>query len=305
MNAPELVKEDFMKFVAAVRRHFLGTSGKIEQVVTPMEVDFDYLDLAYTEISLLASWNTSSKHWFGIESDTTYYATMLTLIQRFEEMDLQVNGRRYTILSLGSGPGLYELFLCHYLRKRKVNFRLLSLDYSPGMIELQRTILATDSLRIFGKKVGVARESIEIVQGDMANLSAFAGKVDVVICNNSLQWVPDWKQVAQQIGTVMKPYGLGCAMFFVHYHAMKVVMGELTITRPLVDPVALAEEMYTQRFNMVFARSLMGGAGTGQSDSNMNRIFLDLKHYPTGAMPEKRKFTGGLSNMQHHRITAL
>lgn len=221
-------------------------------------------------------WDRQAKDWAVIETPLNYAITMATLM---EHLKIDDRVRRETILSLGSGPGLYETFLASCLAglPSSEHVTVVAVDYAPRMTQMHKQLLA--KLRLpDGRKL----TNIRPVTDDMKNLSSFdAGSVDQIICNNALQWVHDWRSVIAEMARVIKPEGLGWVYLFVHRHAMAI--GDVQTGNPLIEvpevPLdELLDELEAKRFQVRHMRQFTGQRGTGQGGGRTNRVFVLAKY---------------------------
>lgn len=142
-----------------------------------------------------AIWNTQATFWAQIETPCTYF-TFGGLF--YEWLEGKKTDR---ILSVGCGPGLYEIFLSHKLNQKQLTI-ITGTDFSNGMVtegtinkKRYRELYGSDSRTLF------KQNDANIFQGIPDNSK------DVVLSNNVLNWLPRWKKSLYEIHRVLKPGG--------------------------------------------------------------------------------------------------
>jgi len=98
-----------------------------------------------------------------------------------------------TLLSLGSGPGSYELWL---LSERIID-RVVLVDISPNMIK---------SAEIIAQRLGISG-NIQTICSSLEDLD-LNESVDVSISVNSLHWDAGWRKWIKKAASYTKPSGL-------------------------------------------------------------------------------------------------
>lgn len=288
MKKIETYLEEFRAFVESVRKLLCGSEEKIISTGVAMEAEYDPMAAENREAIFKDGWSVMASIWAGVESIPAYLITMRTILEHFEKMDIP-KGRKFRILSLGSGPALYETFLAYWFREQGYSLAVYPLDYAVQMVEFQRKILCSKDLRIGGKKLGFLKDDVIPTEGDMTDLSRFRGKIDVIICNNSLQWVADWQKAVLEMGLSMSPEGAKRAFMFIHPHAMRIRVGDMVLKREIVTYEALLDAMEGSHFSPLFQRYMNAGPGSGQSDREFLRMHIDLKFLPAGVERSWRK----------------
>jgi SAM-dependent methyltransferase len=271
----------FLQFVDRVKSQILGIDQNFVWQGVAIESDGSEILNQDPETIARKLWDTSASLWPAVESIGNYKVTMISILEHFSKIEFPKQPIK--ILSLGSGPGLYEIFLAWVLSEHGVSFRLHSIDFSQQMICLQEKILGHDAKlgKVFPRKI---RDKILPKQGDMTDLPEhFTGNFDCVIVNNSLQWVVNWQKAVAEIARVIKPNSsIGDVLLFVHPHAMKAMAGDCLIQFPEVTFPALLDELEKNNLKPNSFRQMSGTRGTGQVGSSTNRILIRAKFAPQG-----------------------
>jgi len=271
----------FIRFVREVKTRVCGLKKDFKWEGIGLDIDYDIQDPANRERLLLDGWNKMSNLWVGVESEGNYTATVMSIVESVFECRFP-QSRKLKILSVGAGPGLYEFFLASLLKKFGVNSRILSTDYSLNMIEFQNKVIDS-GISIDGSEVSSLRGMILPMIADMVQMSkVHDDSIDILICNNSLQWVTDWKKAIVEIGRVMRHDGNKLAIFFIHPHGMNMCIGGSHKTQEHIALDALLEELHNSGFSPVKTRMMVGGAGSGQGGAPLNRMMVKTEYYPNG-----------------------
>ncbi len=273
------VGNDFLVFLQFVFKSMglINEVGLIQRPIQPVAVEYDENTSASEVMS--QAWNKRAHDWAIIESPHNYAITMQTLLEFF-----RVSGKDEKVLSLGSGPGLYETYLGQFFLQNKISdkIKIICVDAAKEMTRRHREIL--DKVRIdYGASIRKI-ENVEVVTGDMSNLDFPSGSIDQIICNNSLQWVPDWKKVIAEMHRVMNPKGLGWLYLFVHTHPMGVrdKEGKLAFEFGNFQIPDLLDVLEENCFSAYHTRQIRGSRGVGQMGGETSRVFLQLVHKPAG-----------------------
>jgi len=270
--------QGFVAFVAKCLQSLdLLTPEGLERAASPYQVEVE--DESDVPALVRAMWNTKSLDHALVESPFNYLGTMATLIE-----NLQVNPRkrRETFLSLGSGPGLYEVYLGAVIQS----------VYGPGRVTIKCTDVAPRMRTAFKKVLRAARpilyidvKNVVYEVDDMTRLATVKDRsVDGVICNNALQWVPEWKKALVRIERVMDPAGLGWLHLFIHPHPMTAVTaeGRKMFTIGEIGHEELFDELEARRFRISRTRQFAGAKGTGQLGQATNRLYVLAQFAPDG-----------------------
>jgi hypothetical protein len=133
------------------------------------------------EDQISAAWDGLGKSYLLDESLDAYATTMLALLEH-----CRVPAVSEKWLSLGSGPGIYELFLA----KRFPKVSVTSVELSPEQVNIQRELLEQ-----VASKSPAVRKRLNVVQGSMTNLGDVGGDYNQILCINSLPWSSNWRAV--------------------------------------------------------------------------------------------------------------
>lgn len=273
------VGQAFLLFVQQVLRE-MGLLDVATVAVDPIHAVGDVESPAELQRILRQQWNAQADIWAVIESPAAYAITMSTLMEFF-----RVNERRpyETIVSLGSGAGLYETFLasCLTLVPQARGVNIVCVDSAEAMTRVHK-----DILRRVRTSTGDRFTSLCPITNDMAQLELPDRTVDQIICINSLQWSLDWKRVIAEMRRVMRPDGLGMLYLFIHSHPMAFVVksGE-QLRQVVIGDIQLSELLDTleeNRFVAVHQRHIGGTPGTGQLGTSLRRVFLLARYQATG-----------------------
>lgn len=222
-------------------------------------------------------WNEIAPEWPAYESDVSYQSIMYTLLEA-----LRVSGdSSETILSLGAGPGLYESFLANSLQNMDIpSPQFVVTDYAERMVAVQKRVFALAQNR----NVDVSRVKSRVE--DMTNLSFPTGSVDQIICNNSLQWVPDWQKAISEMARVINPQSLGYLYLIVHRHKMTYELHDKSKDKekktimelPDISFDDLITVLEANNFEIQKLRLVLSETGVGQRGNPINRVFIHAQH---------------------------
>ena len=284
------VGAQFLQFLSFVFRKLglLDQHGLMANPYLPIPTDTRYGEKP-TEI-MRQAWNQRATSWGVVETPANYAITMQTLL---EFLQVANKDKPETLLSLGSGPGFYETFLAQLMQQSKLeSIRIIALDYAKEMTRRHHEVLGKLYLTE-NEGGGQIRKlkNIEAVTGDMTNLKFATGSVDQIICNNSLQWVADWRKAIAEMARVINPKGLGWLYLFVHTHPMVVydMRGELMFRLGEFEIPELLDALEANKFSPYHMRQIAGSPGTGQAGMQTSRVFIKARFTPTGVMTSWRK----------------
>lgn len=277
------VNEEAMKVSSRCASEFIAF---VRMVLEGLELlRLTYAELPIVEVSategaseeelLRRGWNKVAHKWAVIESPGSYFLTMQTLIQFLRLDDKR---RQQNILSLGSGPGLYETYLGHIFEESfpGLEIRLRCIDSANEMTECHQRILR--HARWDGRKVRCVQPATD----DMTHLHVPDDCVDQIICNNSLQWTPDWRKAIAEMARVMRPDGVRQLYLFVHTHPMVLrdVDWNPVVERGKFTIHELMDALEEQHFDIHQLRQLAGCEGTGQMGGGLSRVFFLARWEP-------------------------
>lgn len=223
-------------------------------------------------------WNARATDWTVVESPLTYVVTLETLLTHYamNEKEPQV------FLSLGSGPGLYETFLGMLFDRLKI--RIICVDFAKEMTRMHGEIIRSVRYPVSeNSKTLRSVKNVEPVTGDMTALTMSDRSVDHVFCNNSLQWVPDWKKAIAEMARVSKAGGH--LYLFIHRHNMSIGDDKGTVRLDIAkfsveDTLA---ELERNHFDIYHIRQI-GSRRAGQFGARLDRVFIHAKHTPDEAI---------------------
>lgn len=275
IQAANDIGRGFIQFLKSVFEHLGLLHGSISAAnpFAPVQADDRYG--TSPDDLMKSAWNNRAHDWGVIESPTNYLITMQTLMEF-----MHISGKPETILSLGSGPGFYETYLAYLLQlNRNSMIRLVALDYAKEMTRRHREVL--DAMFLADPRNGQIRKikGVEPVTGNMTNLNFPNGSVDQIICNNSLQWVTNWKGAISEMARVVNPRGLGWLYLFVHTHPMAVydAEGQPVFSFGDIQIPDLLDALEAKRFSVYNMRQIAGSPGTGQAGLQTNRVFIQAR----------------------------
>ncbi len=277
----EPVLKEFMAFVAksreAVRQRLESIGGlKLER-----HMSFDYDPKAENMRFLKETWDAQSDIWALIETMPTYYITMLTLLEKIQIP----RDKHLRLVSIGTGPGLYETFLGKLFGQKGIGGVTTCVDFSKGMTDMHKFILSLQQQPI---------RNVEPITANMAQLPLPDKSADVVLCNNSLQWCPDWRKAIAEMARILDPSRNPFAFFVVHTHGNAMKMGTTTGEEPPVKLETITtsqifDELERNMFTINTSRQLRGSQGTGQLNGTVHRQFITTQLTPEGLKHRWRK----------------
>jgi SAM-dependent methyltransferase len=248
----------------------------------------DYTD---RETFLRDGWNHSAKFWPVIERPFNYLFTMASLMSFMPLRD-----KAATILSLGSGPGLYETYMAHVARNiLEVPVRFLCVDYADEMVAMHRRVLEA-----FVEITGTPLDNITAQTGDITGLVDIPDQsIDQVLCNNTLQWASDWKRVLDEIVRVLNPEGPREICLFVHRRPMVVCNQKMEplFERGAIRIPELLDELEAREIRIDTLVQGIGPDGSGQMGASVDRVFI-LACYEPGRQKKSWRETPLLEDFQ-------
>lgn len=290
------IGQQFVMFVREALTR-LGLLGPVGEYMQRLGVEVSVPEGAAPGEVMQKLWDNRAHDWAVVESPANYLMTMRTLLEFFK---LNNKVRKERIVSLGCGPGLYEIFLAHLFHRtfgKAKEVRIVCTDFSPEMTNQQRRVLDL-SAELFGQRV----MNVRTVTENMMRLSFPSGTVDQIICVNSLQWVPDWQQVLEEMRRVLNPKSLGWVYLLVHLHPMSVFLpsGETLFKFGDFTIPELLDALEARHFQIHSTRQIQGRAGTGQAGLPTQRYFVLARYCHRGVGLKKWReanISGALSTM--------
>ena len=221
---------------------------------------------------ITASWGQLANKWAVLETPANYGLTMGTILEFLRSNDRLRRDERETYVSLGAGPGLYELYLAQLCEKIPEchKLRFICVDAAPEMTSYTNKLI--EKLRVASR---VRLRNICAITANMTALPFADHSVSQFLVNNNLGWVPDWQQVIREITRVITPDRMGYASFFVHPHPMMLRDQEGKPIHQLnsMRSTDLMDYLEENGCSIEFTR-LFAGQGTGQAGHDTNRIFI-------------------------------
>lgn len=266
----------FLLFVRSVLEG-LGVLETAQIFGLPIGATMEFRTDEPLESMMRKLWNARAKNWTIVESPLNYAVTFQTIFEFFKVNDQQ---KKETILSLGSGPGLYETYLGALLATLpRPKVKIYCADFAREMTACHRKILAQSTTRE-GERV----RNVQPLTDDMLHLQFGKESVDQVICNNALQWATDWRKAIAEMARVMRPQGLGRIYLFVHPHPMAVfdLQGNRVAEFGKFELPELLDELEAHRFVIDYIRHIAGRTGTGQAGLPTRRVFILARFQATG-----------------------
>lgn len=138
---------------------------------------------------LKAYWDRYAEDYFLGEKIGALADTMYIILDNLSERKGQ---ERW--LSLGSGSGIYEVFLAGLLP----GVSIVSLDISDKQMIIQRGIMK----RFLDQE---KRRKIKLYTGSMEDLRSVGRGFDRIFCLDSIHWSSDWRRTVSQISDVLSP----------------------------------------------------------------------------------------------------
>jgi SAM-dependent methyltransferase len=276
----------FMKFVEDIRRFRIQKTNdpRDESGLVPVFVSFESkseFDARRTEL-IRQSWSELAPNWVFQESDLNYQVILHTLLD-FLPADL-LKRRETKIVSLGAGPGIYEIFLAWLLNRLDIGkFQFIISDYAPGMIDFQRELINESGIQILDNFISNLASFTHPLVANMEDLPEECEDASIVICNNSIQWTDNWRRVIGEISRILIPDGN--LMLTVHPHPMSIQRGgedgekEIVFEWPIIYFDDLLDEMAEHSLEPADWRMIMAN-GMGQAGRPVNRQFFSCFKRP-------------------------
>lgn len=139
-----------------------------------------------TDQAVAKAWDETGQHYPSVETPETFAITMLVLLDHLKKP----RGKERW-LSVGSGPGLYEMFLAKLFPEVTIE----SVDQSAGMIDVQKQFLTTQPKKI--------RDRVSTHVAGMCQLDDPDNSFDRIFAINCLQWVIDWRVGLDNLGRML------------------------------------------------------------------------------------------------------
>jgi SAM-dependent methyltransferase len=320
MSELEIRKTDFPLVTGNQTRLFTGDlhkySAQLERFVTTVIgwlIEWEYFikvaDTFYTvnperlsltklrsdshslEAAVNQRFNDDAFLWTAIETPFNYKATIETFLRFFPTSSVG------TILSLGSGPGVYESFLAFLLKQEQIAGKIISTDFAQGMNDINR--------RIAGRTEELCKLAFherfnnhEVQYAHCAALPFPDGYANHILCNNMLQWVVEWKLAVAEMVRVLNPID-GYVHIFVHGREMSACFEDKKVQIETFMPSTLLDHLESVGFEIHHIRLLQGDEGVGQGGGTVKRTYI-LAKLTNEKRPRWRElFSGNPSVVDH------
>ena len=264
---------DFLEFIRLSHKLMGQAELYGEESRDLARVEFHLDDPAdLTAKMITANWGQLARTWAVLESPANYGLTMSTVLEFLRGNDRLRRDEKETFVSLGAGPGLYELYLAQLCEQipECSKLRFVCVDAAPEMTsytnELIEKLQAATRARL---------RNIRAITADMTELPFADHSVSQFLVNNSLGWVPNWQRVIREMARTISPDRMGYALFFVHPHPMVLRDQEGQSIHQLntMEATDLMDYLEENGCRIEFTR-LIAGKGTGQAGNNTQRIFV-------------------------------
>lgn len=265
----QTLSNDFLQFVHQMQGQLDLPYGA--DTAAHVSVPENYSELPPQEF-LHHIWNQRASEWLSIERDPAYYTTMETLLTY---MKLHPGGNEQ-ILSVGSGPGVYECYLAS-LMEQALGSKAPTItvtDFSEEMIQIQQNIR-----QVMEEQQERKIRNMKMEVQDMTKLKAKTKTVNHLICNNSLQWVPDWQQAIREFARVITPVRSGYLYLFLNENPLTSIQtteGETVLEMTPPTPDEVIQSLEQSKFQILAVRIL--NSSEGQGSGSLHRRFIHAQY---------------------------
>ncbi|MCX6716007.1 MAG: class I SAM-dependent methyltransferase [Candidatus Taylorbacteria bacterium] len=271
-EALEPLLDDFHKFLFEVLNAVRVRCQKNGSIESMFDLKIPYDPKVEPERFIRDGWNAWANLWPLIETASTYQLTMLTILEKFH---VPKSGRM-RLVSLGSGPGIYETFFARLLQNAMIDSKVTCVDLVPQMGKVQEFIVNLNPPQL---------RNIDIITSDMSSVPLPNGCADAVLCNNALQWNRQWRKAICEMRRLLDPDSDRLLYLFVHTHKqamhVKTSTGENVVEmEPILVP-EIMDELENNSFTIRNTRQIRGGDGAGQLGGQLDRAFIlaELTHW--------------------------
>jgi ubiquinone/menaquinone biosynthesis C-methylase UbiE len=211
-------------------------------------------------------WDHQATWWANAETFATYFTDICILDQWFKRTESKKN-----ILSIGCGPGLYELFIEQAISNTFDHF--YTTDFSPSMIqEAKRNQKKSNKL--------YSRNSrLEYKVCDMKSLPFPDKSMDIVFSNKALHWSLKKRDAIMEMSRVLKPGG--ACMLIVPKGKASITFkggGGIPFASEEINPVTLGGFMTTELgFGVMDFLNISLPPGFGQGGGALEDFGLFVK----------------------------
>lgn len=241
---------DFINFIL----NLLPNLASQQVTATSNDIESNYSE------TLKNGWNKQASWWAYEESFPNYYIGMSLIMAWIKKINKPSN-----ILSVGSGPGIYELFLENKFSKDIDS--IFCTDVASGMLEE----VAKNQQRyksIFNKESQIKIKTCRAESLPFSNES-----MDVIISNKVLHWCENKKDALFETRRVLKRGGLG--MFIVANHVSFIDF--LGISIPISDhinPVQLGAFLFNLNCHVLDYKQIRFDDPFGQNGERINHYAI-------------------------------
>lgn len=179
------VEQRLVKFTEFVSPYRQGVGG----LAAPLT--FDVPDATDPEKQARIEWDNLGAAYLTQETLEAQAATIYMLLDNIERPR-----RRERWLSLGSGPGLYEIFLLKEWHKPSI----VSVDLSFILLKEQKSIVNQTGRQ----SISIPRR-ISLVNASMTRLPLGGKGYERIFCINSLHWTPRWRTAIAEVERLLSP----------------------------------------------------------------------------------------------------
>ena len=220
---------------------------------TSPKIMFDYLQ----DKKLEPIWNSQSTFWAQIETPITYF-TFGALIHTW------LQGKKSDrILSIGAGPGLYELFWENQLQSIHQRTIITCTDFADNMV--------TEGLNNKKRYSDIYNRESRVLfkKGSATNFHSKDASMDIVISNNVLNWLTDWKGSISEMHRVLKKGGWAIISTRPAEPAMVIPGGQINLA-PKIEMTELTHFIKNLFGDVEKVHLFEVPAGLGQGGANFD-----------------------------------
>ena len=250
-----VVQRKMSKYDTSASKSFVDFLLKIipNETVKVSGVKIDEFDFENYQKQL---WDNQSKWWIQAESLPNYFIGMSVINTWLKKISNPTS-----VLSIGCGFGLYEIFLQQSVL---MPTKFFCTDISLGMInEAKKFQLLSDEY--FGKK-----SNLDFKVNSAEKLPFGNKSMDAVVCNKVLHWCENEEVVIKEIVRVLKPKGLGLIIFPTGQTGLQVRgLGAVGYRKPL-HPLIIAGYFDSCGCKIIESSELVFPKGYGQPGGPIN-----------------------------------
>jgi len=279
----------FTQFLCGVITSFQGEDFQKVREQRTMEMD---PSLPTAEFSL-QYWNTYAERRLVGTTPIPESQTMMTLLQFFGH---DPGKEQQTMLSLGAGYGIKELFLAYRFPHLGLEQKIICLDNAEQMIKAAREIARTVVIAKKGDEPKPAR-NISHLHGDMLAIPMPDESVEHIVCLESLQWTADWKKAIDEMARVIEHKRTSTLLLSTRIRPLTMASAvDGRVVRRLGDfeVPELLDYLERRRFKIKGCRQLIGVRDRDQRSGNNDELFIRAHFVPAGVKKSWREVRGSL-----------